>query len=87
MIHGYSGLRTHSYSDHISLERLHTYFAANSVTNNANFIHQVAYMSQPINVMITIEGLRLDIDSRTSSSQSEHANHYTNGKRHLLSLS
>ena len=54
-----------------------------STTDNANFIHQVAYiyMSQSIKVMITIEGPRPGIDRVTSSIQGEHANHYHNGDR------
>ena len=57
---------------------MHTHYATNSTIKNANFIHQLAHMSQSIEVMIAIEGPRPDIDLGTSSPQGEHANHYTN---------
>ena len=79
MTHSYAGLWTHSYWDLITLWRMHTHYAVNSRTDNANFIHQVPYMSQSIEVMITIEGPRPGIDHGTFSSQGKHANHYTNG--------
>ena len=72
-------LWTHSYSDLISLGSMNVHYAANSTTDNANFIHQVAHMSQSIEVTITIEGPWAGIHPRTSSPQGEHANHYTNG--------
>ena len=55
--------------------------------DNANFVHQVAQMSQSIKVMITTEGPRPGIEPRTSSTQVKHANHYTNGHSSYLETS
>ena len=41
-------------------------------------------MSQSIEVMITIEGSRPDVE--TYSPQCGYASHYTNGDRHVLSV-
>ena len=41
------------------------HYAVNSTIDDANFVHQVAYMSQSIEVMITIEGPQSGIGPRT----------------------
>ena len=43
---GYTGLWTHSYSDLISLERIQVHYSMNSTTDNADFVHPVAYMCE-----------------------------------------
>ena len=52
------------------LGRMHTHYAANSTVNNANFVHKVRYnyMSQSIQIMITIKGPRLIIDPAHNTS-------------------
>ena len=42
----YTGFGTHSYSDLISMGRMHMYYSANSITDNVNFVHQVVYMCE-----------------------------------------
>ena len=43
------------------------------------------YMVQSIEVVITFEGPRLDINPWTSSPQDMHANHFTDGDRYAVS--
>ena len=59
------------------------HYEVNTTTDNANCIHQVAYISQSIEVMITIKGPRPGIDLGTSHPEDKHANHYTSGDRQL----
>ena len=57
---------------------MHGHYAVNSTTGNATVVYQVAYMSQPIEVMIIIEVPGWGINPLTFSPQGKHANHYTN---------
>ena len=45
--HGYTAFWIRSDSDLIFPGRMHVHCAANSTTNNANLVYQVAYMSEP----------------------------------------
>ena len=66
---------------------MHTYYAANSTADNANFVHQLAYIwLNPFEVMNTIEGPRPGIDPGTSSPQGKHTKHYTNGNKQAVGV-
>ena len=52
-----------------------------SITCNANFSHQVAYVSI-CSSEITIEDSKLGIELEISSPHIKHVNHYTNRNRH-----